>query len=769
MSATVSAETAPLSAPVPIDLPQGDEFLSESSWRVLMALMDTIIPEIRLQEASQTPPTTPAAKARDLSTVHLPSNEYSAAAGTLRRAASPGQIETDAIEAYLAERPSANPAFVEIIHSMLHNLPPSKKRELKIVLSVLNTRPGTLLLTTKPHAFPTLSIADRVKVLHAWSTSPLAQIRGLFKSVTTIAKLAHVRSSTTFSSLTGFPVFPTAWTADGGSSYPYEFLQFHPATGASTTAPAKPVEITTDVVILGSGCGSGVVANRLSSAFSSSINILVLEKGRHFDARHFPLSQATGLANLFEAGGVIETDDGSMTVTAGSCFGGGGTVNWSASLQPQDFVRAEWARERGMGFFESQEFQGCLDRVWEKMGCDEKVVRPNHGNRVLLEGAERLGYKAKVVPQNCGGSQHECGYCTLGCWKGEKKGPVNGWFPEAARQGVKFVEGMTVERVVFGGKGKKGEKVARGVEGKWVSREGVEVKVVVKAKKVVVSCGTLWSPVVLMNSGIKNPQLGKNLYLHPTNFVSGIFDEDVQPWEGGSLTSVVGSFENLDGKGHGVKLERMSMMPSFCLPFLPWTSGPAYKLLAAHYRHLNTFIAICRDRDTGHIYRDPATGRPRIVYSPSDFDRAHNLRGVIELCRIVYAQGGREIHPSIAGMPPFIRRTAAMDATEEEKEKEKAEFESWLARLQALGNKPPVTPFASAHQMGTCRMSAKPKDGVVDEKGRVWGTKGLYVADASVFPSASGVNPMVTTMAIADWIARGVVEELKGEGFTARL
>jgi choline dehydrogenase-like flavoprotein len=66
-------------------------------------------------------------------------------------------------------------------------------------------------------------------------------------------------------------------------------------------------------------------------------------------------------------------------------------------------------------------------------------------------------------------------------------------------------------------------------------------------------------------------------------------------------------------------------------------------------------------------------------------------------------------------------------------------------------------------------MSAKAKDGVVDPKGRVWGTEGLYVADASVFPSASGVNPMVTTMAIADWIAQGSCEDLKGEGVTSRL
>ena len=60
-------------------------------------------------------------------------------------------------------------------------------------------------------------------------------------------------------------------------------------------------------------------------------------------------------------------------------------------------------------------------------------------------------------------------------------------------------------------------------------------------------------------------------------------------------------------------------------------------------------------------------------------------------------------------------------------------------------------------------MSASPKRGVVDPEGRVWGTENLYVADASVFPSASGVNPMVTNMAIADMISRRIAEGLSTE------
>ena len=65
--------------------------------------------------------------------------------------------------------------------------------------------------------------------------------------------------------------------------------------------------------------------------------------------------------------------------------------------------------------------------------------------------------------------------------------------------------------------------------------------------------------------------------------------------------------------------------------------------------------------------------------------------------------------------------------------------------------------------MGTCRMGTTPKKSVVDPTGKVWGTEGLYVADASVFPSASGVNPMVTNMAISDWTSRNLAKEMTRE------
>lgn len=148
----------------------------------------------------------------------------------------------------------------------------------------------------------------------------------------------------------------------------------------------------------------------------------------------------------------------------------------------------------------------------------------------------------------------------------------------------------------------------------------------------------------------------------------------------------------------------------------------------------------------------------------SDFDREHTLEGVIALAKICYVARATEIRAHLAGLAPFVARDGGKRQAEHQPgtdpEFTDPDFAAWIKRLRRADNKPPTAMCVSAHQMGSCRMSADEESGVVDMQGRVWGTSGLYVADASVFPSASGVNPMVTAMALADWISRGVAADL---------
>ena len=60
----------------------------------------------------------------------------------------------------------------------------------------------------------------------------------------------------------------------------------------------------------------------------------------------------------------------------------------------------------------------------------------------------------------------------------------------------------------------------------------------------------------------------------------------------------------------------------------------------------------------------------------------------------------------------------------------------------------------TAHQMGSCRMGSDPADSVADGRGELHDVRGVWIGDASAFPTAPGVNPMVSIMSLAHRTAR---------------
>lgn len=322
-----------------------------------------------------------------------------------------------------------------------------------------------------------------------------------------ISQVSWLMSSPTFRQVTGYPDIPVNWKP--GLDFGYKFLQFPaPAPGSKSEPESEtaPATIETDVVIVGSGCGGAVAAKILAEA---GHKVVVVDKGYNFPTSMLPLPGPVASRYLFDKS-VTHSADGSIGIVAGATWGGGGTVNWSVSLRTQDFVRKEWAA-RGLDWFESKDYDECLDRVCERMGVATDPVVQSHRGQVLLDGSRRLGWKAGVCPQNTGGKEHSCGHCTMGCGSGEKQGPTQTWLPDAARAGAEFIEGFAVDRVLF--EEGDGSKKARGVVGTWTSRdshggiggpmeERVSRQVVVKARRVIVACNALFSPLLLMKSGL---------------------------------------------------------------------------------------------------------------------------------------------------------------------------------------------------------------------------------------------------------------------------
>jgi choline dehydrogenase-like flavoprotein len=67
------------------------------------------------------------------------------------------------------------------------------------------------------------------------------------------------------------------------------------------------------------------------------------------------------------------------------------------------------------------------------------------------------------------------------------------------------------------------------------------------------------------------------------------------------------------------------------------------------------------------------------------------------------------------------------------------------------------------HHIGTVRMGADPRTGVVDPNGEVWGTRGLFVAGTAIFPTSGFANPTLTAVALAFRLAEHLLRRKDAE------
>ncbi|KAH8162974.1 hypothetical protein CIB48_g5270 [Xylaria polymorpha] len=644
----MSDEPVHVAGPIPVKLPvpRKVEGYSEEHWQTLFALLDAVTPSIVIDSEV----TDGKNQLRITESQCL--EAYERTKKNLKNTP-----DYEKFKEYLRSRPANSPEYIEHTKRFIGNIPKPAQKELGRLLPLLNTQLGSLLATGYRLPVKEQPLHVREAIFQSWQNSWSNIFPRLADTFMVMGKLAFTQLDPLFRELNDFT--DSVEDYKPGPTFDYKFMQF--------PAGEEPSVIEVDVVIVGSGCGGSVCAKVLAEA---GHDVLVVDKGYYFPPNQLPMTAGAANEFLFEGKVPLQNDDRSMAILAGSNWGGGGTINWSVSLQPQGYVREEWGAA-GLDFFMTQEFQNYLDRVCSIMGVSDKNIRHNHGARVILDGSRKLGWHAKPCPQNTNGAEHYCGRCHHGCGASEKQGPAVCWLPAASRAGAQFIEGMEVSKVMFDKK--NGSNTAVGIVGKWTSRdedgglqghesERIQRIVQVKAKKVIVSCGTLQSPLLLMRSGVKNPQIGKNLHLHPVGSVRAAWDnEDIKGWEGGIITAVCTNFENLDGKGHGAKLETNNMLPYVLLYNHPYENGLQWKLDALRARQMYNFISLARDRDSGRVYLDPEDGRPRIAYTTSAFDRANILVGIVALAKLCYIQGATEIWPAVPGIPSF-KRTAPVPA-----------------------------------------------------------------------------------------------------------
>ncbi|MGI9112202.1 MAG: GMC family oxidoreductase N-terminal domain-containing protein, partial [Gaiellaceae bacterium] len=480
----------------------------------------------------------------------------------------------------------------------------------------------------------------------------------------------------------------------------------------------RDLELDCDVCVVGSGAGGGVAAAVLAAA---GLDVVVLEAGGYWSERDFEGAEDPGYDRLYLAGAAAATDDRGIGLIAGACLGGGTVVNYTTSFRTPADVLEEWA---ALGF-PSGELDASLDAVCKRLGVNTEHNRPSRRDELLARGLRSLGWHLDELPRNVLGCEQGrlCGSCGLGCPLGAKQSTLVTWLADAHAAGARIAVDARAQRILV----EAGE--ARGVE---ASSNGHELRV--RARAVVVAASALGTPPLLQRSGLGNENVGRWLRLHPGTPVLGVFDEDVRPWEGSLQTLYSDQHRDLEA-GYGVKYETVPVLPGFAAAALPWRSAAQHAALMDEFARTTNIGVLLRDRGSGRVTlgRDGST-RVRYRLSADDLDRVRT--GVDGAARILEAAGARKIlsgHSRLVGYEPG-------------RDGDRARF---LADADAAGWGPGRCGFFSFHLMGSCRMGSSPATSATNPDGETWGTRKLVVADGSTFPTASGVNPMVTIEAIA--------------------
>ncbi|MEX2188393.1 MAG: GMC family oxidoreductase [Pirellulales bacterium] len=593
-------------------------------------------------------------------------------------------------------------------------------------LRLLDNRFVNLFVAGRLGKFSRMADDERQRLLLAWSSGRSTLARTVFQAIKRLAMFLHY---------TEIP--PSGYDPDVGGE---------PSQVAS---PIRPfcvdgiAQLSADVLVIGSGAGGGVVAGELAAA---GFDVLVVEKGRAPADIKFPSDERRGFAELYERRGSLTTVDRGVTVLAGSTLGGGTAINWMTCLEPPEEVLDQWRREFGFTAATSVELRSSIAAVSARLNVnvDESPAAPTDAaqssaqNAVLERGCRALGYRVAVIPRNARGCA-TCDTCSFGCRHGGKQDMRRTYLADAAAHGARFLVGAEVLRVTHDG------GVATGAEIVVGDGIGARRQIAVSAKIVVAAAGAIHTPALLVRSGLANRHIGANLHLHPTTAVCGEFAEPIRSWSGPPQTRYSDEFANLDGRGHGVRLEVSPAHPGLWGLALAWPSQAEHRRRMERVAHLANVIVIARDEHAGRVAVDRA-GQSRLEYRIAADDARRLLRGAVEGLRVLAAAGATEL------LSPHQRNLAFRpgDASSSR------EFERYLTQVAAAGWRVNDLGLFSAHQLSSCRIAASAKQGAVRPDGQLHELENLFVADGSILPTACGVNPMLTIAALAHHVAQQI-------------
>ena len=664
--------------------------------------------------------------------------------------------------------------LVARIEARLALAPAERVRDLRLALSVLGSRAAAFLFAGgSALPFPRLAGDRQDAFLRRWSTSPVPPLRAVYQGVRRLVLAVYYTAPESYADI-GYlgplhlrePVLawegpapgvaspdadePVARAGAAPNDAAWRDAQRPPSSSPSPSARSIDAERSVaDVIVIGSGAGGAVAAARLAEL---GRDVLLIEEGSLVTADELTEREGDMTARLYAEGGMRATDDLSFVLLQGAAVGGGTLVNWMITFRAPDWVLDEWSERLRIPGFSTAEMAPVFERIEREIHATP-VPDDAHSpaNRILLDGAQRLGWRATTGRINARGCVR-AGFCGQGCRYGAKQSVDRVYLPRAFAAGARLMPDARVDRIEVIERDTAASAATAGSRRSTAPLKRVHVtvldrltrqpvrRVVAEAPTVVLAAGAIGTPVLLQRSGFGGGGVGRFLRLHPTTAVAGEHAENVYAAAGIPQSAVCDEFIRRDDHGYGFWIE--------CAPHHPGLAAVAAAGFGAEHRDVmrrfaktTNLIVLVRDGSDFDLSNGSVTlrgGRARITYRLGPRDRANLVAGVQASARMLLAAG-------ITG----VRTLHALGA--------ELKDEADVAALRDRPWGPHDLTLFSAHVNGTCRLGIDPRVSGVDPSGQRHGMRGLYVVDGSLLPTGLGVNPQATIMALATVIAERMV------------
>ena len=505
-----------------------------------------------------------------------------------------------------------------------------------------------------------------------------------------------------------------------------------------------------DVCVIGSGAAGAILATKLAQAGKS---VAVLEKGGYYDGESMNQREADMLPLLWQNAAANFTSNLRIAIAQGSCLGGSTVINDAVCFPIPDLIINQWQNGPAGVSISKEEWEEAIKEVSKKINVKEVTEEElNLNAQKLKEACDKFRLYGKPIlhgknKRNCGPSFTDpnlkscvkCGFCHLGCHYDTKQSMLVTYIHEALNDphiDYSAYCNCRVDRITYD----QESGLATGVDGTFTDLRGNELyRIRINAKVVIVSAGAISSSNLLQRSNIGGQKVGKGLALHPAPFVIGVFDEEIRANRGVPMSYTCHEFGVINGVENGGFLIESIFLPVFQMALAIPSFGIDHAKMMERFNNYTMAGIMTRDEPAGNVTIS-YNGHPKVVYNLAPKTIDDMARGMAILAKMWFSIGAKSVITSHRDLPE-LRTKADIPLLKD-----------------AVRNNPDGLMIGSAHPQGGNKMGSNSDECVVDSDCKVYGFENLFVCDASIFPTALGVNPQLTVMALATITANRIIK-----------